>query len=368
MKRKIKFNNQNFKHKFKFFVLAFIILASVYFLYFNDKLLVQSIVQNSLQTKDEAEAENKDDDEDDTNKSNIKENFDVSKYVDICKNRKTRFYEFRSASTPLAVHSVSGTNNCENLCDTTPNCQFFTMKENDQEFAVQGLGNTKKCYLYSRPLNSKNIDTNNMNIKVNCNSTILPTNISNDYNGFGYVNKKYFEHNKNKFTYKDAYLDEANKLITTIKANRSNLNALRRQDGYHSELTANAVYDTRSIGSWITSFGDLIGFDTNKLTSLNNSTDLFREDILNDDKNKELIKLAAIAKETPELENKLADVKNRGYSNNLFYTILGFIMIITIILLILYKLDTNIISDRFMIVYFIVIVIIFMFIRFLSKK
>ena len=370
MKRKIKFNNQNFKHKFKFFVLAFIIVAAVYFLYFNDKILVQSIVQNSLQTKDEAE-DGSEAEYGDANKSNIRENFDVSKYVDICKNRKTRFYEFSSASTPLAVHSVSGTNNCENLCDTTPNCQFFTMKESDQEFAVQGLGNTKTCYLYSRPLNSSNIDTNNMNIKVNCNSTILPTNISNDYNGFGYVNKKYFEHNKNKFTYKDAYLDEANKLITTIKANRSNLNALRSQNGEtenHAELTSNAEHYMSSMGSWITSFGGLIGFDTNKLTTLNNSTDLFNEDILEDDKNKALKNLAAIANETPELENKLSDAKNRSYSNNLFYTILGFIMIITIILLILYKLNTNIISDRFMIVYFIVIVIIFMFIRFMLNK
>ena len=351
MKRKIKINNKNFKYKFKIFVLACIIVSAVYFLYFNDKILVQSIVQNSLHNEGSTE------------------NFDVHKYVDICKTRKTRFYDFTSNEAPLSVNTIDASNNCENLCDTTRDCQFFTMKESDD--ALPGLGNTKTCYLYSSPLNSRNIDTNNMNIKVNCNSTILPTNISNDYNGFGYVNKKYFEHNKNKFTYKDAYLDEANNLITTIKANRSNLNALRRQNGEtenHAELTSNAEHYMSSMGYWITSFGELIGFDTNKLTTLNNSTDLFNEDILEDDKNKALKNLAAIANETPELENKLSDAKNRGYSNNLFYTILGFIMIITIILLILYKLNTNIISDRFMIVYFIVIVIIFMFIRFMLNK
>ena len=351
MKRKIKINNKNFKYKFKIFVLACIIVSAVYFLYFNDKILVQAIVQNSLHNEGSTE------------------NFDVHKYVDICKTRKTRFYDFTSNKAPLSVHTIDASNNCENLCDTTRDCQFFTMKESDD--ALPGLGNTKTCYLYSSPLNSRNIDTNNMNIKVNCNSTILPTNISNDYNGFGYVNKKYFEHNKNKFTYKDAYLDEANNLITTIKANRSNLNALRRQNGEtenHAELTSNAEHYMSSMGYWITSFGELIGFDTNKLTTLNNSTDLFNEDILEDDKNKALKNLAAIANETPELENKLSDAKNRGYSNNLFYTILGFIMIITIILLILYKLNTNIISDRFMIFYFIVIVIIFMFIRFMLNK
>ena len=347
MKSKIKFNNQNIKHKFKIFVILFIIVSSVYLLYFNDKILVQAIVQNSLHNEDK-----------DTNKSNITENFDVHKYVDICKNRKTRFYDFTSASTQLSSNVLTGTNNCENLCDTTQDCQFFIMNETD----------ATKCYLYTRPLDSSNIDTNTMNINVNCNSTILPSS-SNNYNGFGYVNKKYFEYNKNKFSYKDAYLDKANELITTLKANRSNLNALRSQTEDHSELTSNAEYYTSTIGSWITSFGELIGFNTNNLTTLNNSTDLFNENILDDEKNKDLKKLATISKDTPELDNKLVDVKNSGYVNNLFYTILAFIMVITIILLILYKLNDNIIiTDRFMIFYFIIIVIIFMFIQFMLNK
>ena len=343
MKRKIKINNKNFKYKFKIFVLACIIVSAVYFLYFNDKILVQSIVQNSLHNE------------------GSRENFDVHKYVDICKTRKTRFYDFSSASIPFSTITIptDSSNNCENLCDTTQDCQFFTMKESDA---------TNTCYLYSSRLDSSNIDTNTMNIKVNCNSTILPSNgNSNVYNGYGYVNKNYFEHNKNKFTYKDAYLEKANELITTLKDNRLNLNALATQHGDHSELTANSEYYTNVIGSWISTFGELIGFDTNKLTTLNNSTDLFNENILDDEKNKALKKLAAISKDTPELDNKLSDVKSSGYANNLFYIILSFIMIITIILLILYKFNTDIISDRFMIFYFIIIVILFMFIQYMLK-
>jgi len=123
------------------------------------------------------------------------------------------------------------------------------------------------------------------------------------------------------------------------------------------------------MGYWITTFGDLIGFDTNKLTTLNNETDMFNDDILDNQKNKDLKHLAAISKETTELDNKLVDVKSSNYVNNLFYTILTFIMIITIILLLLYRLNANaIISDKFMIIYFIVIVILFMFIRFILNK
>jgi K+-sensing histidine kinase KdpD len=121
--------------------------------------------------------------------------------------------------------------------------------------------------------------------------------------------------------------------------------------------------------NWITRFGDLIGFDTNKLSTMNNETDMFNDDILDNQKNKDLKHLAAISKETPELDNKLADVKSSNYVNNLFYTILTFIMTITIILLVLYRLNTNaIISDRFMIIYFIAIVILFMFIRIILNK
>jgi len=358
MKSKIKFNNPNFKHKFKIFVIVFIVLASVYFLYFNDKILVQSIIQNSLHNEGNEE----------TAKSNSIENFNVSKYVDVCKNRKTQFYDFRMGSTlsNLSPWVIGTSNNCENLCDTTPNCQLFTMKEN-----TAGVVDDKKCFLYIKALDASNIDRSNMNVKVNCNSTLIPlANSTARYNGFGYINKNYFKHNKNKFSYKDAYLDKANELIPTLKANSSNLDALATStSGNHSQLTANAQHHTTIMGYWITTFGDLIGVNTNNLTTINNETDMFNDAIVDDQKNKDLKHLAAISKETPELDNKLVDVKSSGYVNNLFYTILAFIMIITIILLVLYRLNANaIISDRFMIIYFIVIVILFMFIRFILNK
>ena len=182
MKSKIKFknfNNQNFKHKFKIFVLVFIVLSSVYFLYFNDKIFVQSIIQKSLHNEGNEE----------TTKSNSVENFNVSKYVDVCKNRKTQFYDFRMGSTlsNLSPWVIGTSNNCENLCDTTPNCQFFTMKEN-----AAGVLENNKCHLYIKALDASNIDRSNMNVKVNCNSTIIPlANSTARYNGFGYINKNY---------------------------------------------------------------------------------------------------------------------------------------------------------------------------------
>ena len=349
MKSKIKFNTQYFKKNFKILVIVFIILVSVYLLYFNDKILVQAIIQNSLNN------------EDITNSNSI-ENFDVSRYEDICKNRKTRFYDFnKGTSSGFNIAIIDASNNCESICDNNPNCQFFIMKDNS-------IADVSKCFLYNKVLDSSNIDTSTMNIKVNCNSVILPSS-SNIYNGYGYINKNYFEYNKNKFRYIDTYLDKANELVSTIKSNRSNINAIVNQQGAHSQLVANANTYTGAIGSWISSFGNLIGISSENLTTLNNITNLFRDTIFDDEKNNKLKDLVALSKETPELDNKLGDVKKSGYVDSLFYTILAFIMIITIILLVLYRLNDNIIiSDRFMIYYFIFIVILFMFVRLILNK
>jgi hypothetical protein len=270
-----------------------------------------------------------------------------------------------TTSSTLPLFEIDTSNNCEKKCNDTSHCQFFTMKEN-----AAGDVEDKKCYLYIKELDPSYVDTSLMNIKVNCNSTLIPESSNSRYNGFGYINKKYFEHNKNKFSYKDVYLDKANELIPTLKANRTNLDALATSTpATHQQLTTNAQNHITTMGNWITSFGALIGFDTTKLSTINDETDMFNDSILTNQKNKDLKHLALISKETPELDNKLVDVKSSNYVNNLFYTILTFIMIITIILLVLYRLNTNaIISDRFMIIYFIAIVILFMFIRFILNK
>jgi hypothetical protein len=177
MKSKIRFNNQNIKSLLKKGLILFIVITCVYLLYLNDLILVQSIIQNSLHIKPET----------------IVETFNVNKYVDICKSRETRFYDFRSgpltaeSSASLYFEAIDGSNNCENLCDTIPNCQAFMMRENSA-----GVLDISKCYMYIGVLDSSNIDRSNMSIKVNCNSKILPA-ASYTYNGSGYIKAGFAE-------------------------------------------------------------------------------------------------------------------------------------------------------------------------------
>lgn len=353
MKSKIRFNNLNIKSLLKKGLILFIVITCVYLLYLNDLILVQSIIQNSLSIKPDT----------------IVETFNVNKYVDICKSRETRFYDFRSgpltaaSSASLYYEAIDGSNNCENLCDTVPNCQAFMMRENSA-----GVLDISKCYMYIAVLDSSNIDRSSTSIKVNCNSKMLPAS-SYTYNGSGYINKKYFENNKSKFSYIDIYLDKANELVSTLRDTKTNLNSILSQTSGHGQLISNLENNNNNIGAWLTSFGNLIGVNPSTLFSINNSYNPFTDDVETDPTNIALNKLYAISKDTPELSEKIVDIERDRYVDNLFYTILAFIMVITIILLVLYRLNDNvIISDRFMIFYFIVIVTIFTFIRFMLNK
>lgn len=351
MKSKIKFNNrtQNYKRILKILLIVFIFGTCIYLLYFNDKIFVQSIIQAELNNES-------------NNKSNIKESFDVNNYVDICKNRKTRFYNYQN-TTPLRYVNIDTSNNCENECNTTPNCYAYVMPE-----SISGVIDTSKCYLYTATLDASNIDRSSMSVDVNCNSTILPSD-SYTYNGFGYVNKHYFTYNKSKFSYIDAYLDKGKDLINTIKYMNTNLESIRTNAIGDPQLVRNAEAATYNIGSWITGFGSLLGVNTSNLFTINSSTDLIQGNIVYNEKEKVLKNLHTISKDTPALENKLIDIKNNSYADNLFYTILAFIMVITIILLVIYRLDNNIIiNDNFMIIYFIVIVSIFTLIHFILNS
>ena len=344
MKNRIKFNNKQILKKC---LILFIIGLCIYLLYLNDKIQVQSIIQNSLNAN-----------------HSLIESFNVNKYVDICKNRETRFYDFRvGTSSSMQYVTLDGSNNCEGLCDTIPNCQGFLRTE-----LSGGIIDPSKCYMYIGVLDASNIDRSNMSVKVNCNSKILPAS-SYTYNGIGYINKNYFEYNKSKFSYIDIYLDKANELIRTFRDTNTHLNSILTQNGADVPLIANIENNNNNIGAWITSFGQLIGADVSKLFTLNNSTNPFTDDMANDEKNKTLHKLYDRSKETPALDVKIGDIEKSNYANNLFYTILAFIMIITIIILVLYRFNENvIISDRFMIFYFIIIVSIFTFIRFMLNK
>jgi len=342
MKDRINFNDRNKK----IIIIILIFGICIYLLYFNDRILIQDILQKSLSN----------------NESNITENFNIQKYTDICKNRKTHFYNISPANTLFTV--APATNNCEGACDAATNCQAFFMDDS----AITTTNPNPTCKLYKGAiLNAQGIDTTTMDISVNCNSNILPTSTvvggGPTYVGYGFINNNYFKKNKGKFKYIDTGLNSSNQIKTNLQAMRDALNNSQNKTIPDSTIPhATSAASTESIRDYALSQG----ITTSNLTWYNINHDFLTDITSESPQNIELEKHAKTVAETTSLDNKLKDSDKSGFTNHFFYIILAFIIVFTIILLILYKVNNNaIINDRFMIFYFIVIVCIFTFIHFI---
>ena len=344
MKRGIYFDDQNKKK----FIIILIFGLCIYLLYFNDRILIQDIIQKSLSN----------------NESNITENFNIQKYTDICKNRKTNFYNFLSTTNNVPSvqifldnqpTTVTTIDDCEQACDTTDKCYAFFMDDTT----------TPVCRLYKGNLRDDGKDNNKMDISVNCDTGRelkdelggTPT-----YEGYGFINNKYYKDNKDNFKYIDTGLIASGKLIGYLKNMRSEL------DKTLTQQTQAVINDAgENIGDWITEYKDMTGITEDNWGN-SDTINFFNRDFIstNHPVNTKLTDLHKYTQETRNLDNKLKDSDKSGSTNQIFYNILAFVMVFTIILLVLYKFNNNaIINDRFMIFYFIVIVCIFSFIHFI---
>ena len=349
MKRGIYFDDQNKKK----FIIILIFGLCIYLLYFNDRILIQDIIQKSLSN----------------NESNITENFNIQKYTDICKNRKTNFYNFRSTTNSVpsvqnlledqSTATVKTIDDCEQACDNTPNCYAFFMDDTTPP---------PVCSLYKGNLRDDGKDNNIMDISVNCDTGRelkdelgrIPT-----YVGYGFINNKYYKDNKDNFKYIDTGLIASGKLIGYLKNMRSEL------DKPAPERTQTAINTAGGhIRTWITDYKAMTGITEDNWgdSGTGGTINFFDQRFIstNHPANTQLIDLHKYTQETRNLDNKLKDSDKSGSTNQIFYIILAFVMVFTIILLVLYKFNNNaIINDRFMIFYFIVIVCIFSFIHFI---
>ena len=344
MKSKNKFTANLKSNKYtNVIIISLIIGFSIYLLYFNTKIHVQDTIVDSLNENNER----------------VVENFDVSKYIDVCKHRNTRFYNLN----PQTQTPATNLTNCEKTCTDT-SCDVFTFKDNT-------------CFYYKGIISSStNRDTSRTTgpIKINCDSKIYTTYGGLTYNGIGYINKTYFNNNKRDLSYIDPYLIESNiamNYLNSLDASRNRLrdsrntaerNTLRTQiqDGYNDLFARfsdwnNNIFDIDSDNSKNVLYTDMfndtplinnsilapVARDISFLNALDNSYNMFN-------KYDNLGRL--IDGNTPKF-----------MSNNLRYLILAFIMIITILVLILYK-SSTLINEKVLIIYIIIITIMVLFI------
>jgi hypothetical protein len=345
---RIKNSGNNFKN-YKYInviIVTLIVGFSIYLLYFNDKIHVQDAIANSLNENTNCNNNN----ENDTDL--LVENFDVAKYVDICKNRKTNFYNLNAVPT-----SATNIDDCEKMCNTN-NCHVFTLQN--------GM-----CKTYKGQLDESNIDTRNTPnrnpIKINCDTKILPDNKydAGVYSGSGFMNKVYYQNNKNDLQYLDPYLEESVDILGDLYSLEAKRNQLRGLDPQSS--TYDISYHNLSLSTINKDKALFRKFDTLNKDIFDSSRNVFYTDMYNSSDIRNTILAPAerdnafledvdkkynMVKKSDNLDGILDAVSNNFVTNNIRYLVLAFIMVITIIVLILYK-SSNFINEKVLIVYII---------------
>jgi hypothetical protein len=345
---RIKNSGNNFKN-YKYInviIVTLIVGFSIYLLYFNDKIHVQDAIANSLNENTNCNNNNKNDSD------LLVENFDVAKYVDICKNRKTNFYNLNAVPA-----SATNIDDCEKICNTN-NCHVFTLQN--------GM-----CKTYKGQLDESNIDTRNTPnrnpIKINCDTKILPDNKydAGVYSGSGFMNKVYYQNNKNDLQYLDPYLEESVDILGDLYSLEAKRNQLRGLDPQSS--TYDISYHNLSLSTINKDKALFRKFDTLNKDIFDSSRNVFYTDMYNSSDIRNTILAPAerdnafledvdkkynMVKKSDNLDGILDAVSNNFVTNNIRYLVLAFIMVITIIVLILYK-SSNFINEKVLIVYII---------------
>lgn len=319
--------------QFKIFILSILIIIPVGILYFN--------LGEDLFT-------------------NIKENLENrgivdQHYVNICNPSKAKFYNLSPASLqPISTKSlVTDISSCKYECDTL-NCDLY-LTQNDV------------CKMYD-------LKTGFDKIQVNCNNKTLPS-YETDYNylGEGYVDKNFYNSNKNKFEHIDYLLDKANNVKRDYIAINDEINRIKGTSEKRDRLRG--MYN--NVNSKLKKLADYLDLSRNSLYSnfvkdkppdIYNPYSMQANDTIKLG-NKDLTYIGML-KEFDRFYDESRDLEGRMTNDNLeydrkylVYTILTILMIITVIIFAVYKLVPDLIKDSFVIFYFIGVLLLVFFIH-----
>ena len=333
-------------------IIILILGFSIYLLYFNDKIYVQDSITNSLTENNNTNSSN-DVTCENSDQDNFVENFNTNNYLDICKYRNTRFYNLIQDKIEFSNNGLISLSQCENRCDIC-NCDVYTLSG-------------QSCYTYKR-----RPGTLLEPIKINCDSFVMPSSYgAGSYNGIGYVNKNYFRtNNKTDISYIDPFLLESKDVLSRLYRIDASRNVIRNLVTSNINITGPQLisrYATESANVLAEETSLFRRFDTSINSLFDNSRNIIYTDMYNrsDISNTILVPKARDSTFVTDLYKKynevtksfnldsILDVKSENFeANNIRYLILAFIMVITIIILILYK-SSNLINEKILIAYII---------------
>lgn len=300
---------------------------------------------------------------------NIVENF--TSYKNICENKVPQFYTKNNQIGGTPKYFTSSTNlngDCANECTNDLSCIMYTFDDS-----------LNKCNTYTES------DVYNKQIFVNCaakKNRIInnDTDYSNfKYLGEGFIKNDYYNNNSEfraKFEHIDYLLDKGTKIkdeYMSIKSNISNMTSSTVNSSNIDNLKNSINNSYRSINTLYDSINNFLKINTDKFYSKVNP-DIFNLRDTSMNFMGESIGLSELYQKMHKLEKTGADLDGKLENDSLeynrhylIYTILFFIMIITTILLIIFKFAPNIINSGLMLIYFIGIIAMLFFLKIYLK-
>ncbi|AET73052.1 hypothetical protein PGAG_00163 [Phaeocystis globosa virus 12T] len=286
-----------------------------------------------------------------------------SNFVNVCHPKKSNFYNINTEALEK-VDSETGISakSCKYKCDIG-NCDLYLM-------------NNDVCNLYKKTANA---DSEATFLEVNCNNKVLPSADPSNPDapiytsvGEGKIESTFYQAHKKNFKHINYLLDTAN----DIKGDYIQINAeiadLADNPESPDRTQLRGLYDT--VNGKLEKVADYLELDKNSLysnfvtspysTSESDKTNLGGNEYSQVDVLKEFKKQRD---DTLNIEGRTINdtlVHNRKY---LVYTILCILMILSVAILVIFKMAPDLISDKIVISYFMGVLMMLFFIHYYFK-
>jgi hypothetical protein len=287
-----------------------------------------------------------------------------SDYVNICHPKKSNFYNInQNALEKVYMESGISANSCKYKCDVQ-DCDLYLM-------------NTDICKLYKKKTDA---DSDATFLEVNCNNKVLPSSDPSNpaaptysFLGEGKINKNFYKEHKKNFKHINYLLDTANDIKTDYMRINTEITHLKDNPEIVERRTSlSNLYDV--VNGKLERVADYLDLSRNKLYSdfVENKYSAHEEGTINLG-GTDMSKMGMLREFKKQRDDSL-NIDARTINDTLvderkyfMYTILCILMILSMIILIIFKMAPDLISDKIVVSYFIGVLLLLFFIHYYFK-
>jgi hypothetical protein len=286
-----------------------------------------------------------------------------SDFVNICHPKKSNFYNINpNALEEISMESGSSVNSCKYKCDVG-DCDLYLM-------------NNDVCKLYKKKTDA---DSEASFLQVNCNTKVLPSSDPSNpgaptytFMGEGKIKKNFYKQHKKNFKHINYLLDTANDIKSDYIKINTEITHLKDNPAILERTTLSNLYD--DVNGKLVRVADYLDLNKNKLYSdfVENKYSTHEEDTINLG-GTDMSKMGMLREFKKQRDDSL-NIDARTINDTLvderkyfMYTILCILMILSMIILIIFKMAPDLISDKIVVSYFIGVLLLLFFIHYYLK-